>query len=262
MPQRSFSSCNSCCGLLAVILGVLGGSLVHAVNENNADSDLQRSLGPCHMQSSDFDKCIQQALNDLQKYYKTGIPAYHVKPFEPQHSDYVELRRGFAAQGIGNFYLVLRNVFDRGWSNSKVTRFQAHLAEQRITFSQHFPEKTLEGQYEFTASVLGTQIQRQGPWNLTLRDYSQTTDIVRVAGPGSLLKVHVEIDGIGGMEIHAGNLLGPSINPLADTIVNSLWQLGLPFLKPMLSELVSSAFTDIFNESFRNFPLAKFLSAK
>ncbi|BFF89315.1 uncharacterized protein DMAD_08102 [Drosophila madeirensis] len=253
MSLRGFSNCNSCCGLLAVILVVLGGSLVHAVEENNADSDLQRSLGPCHMQSSDFDKCIQQALNDLQKYYKTGMPAYHVKPFEPHHSDYVELRRGFAAQGIGNFYLVLRNVFDRGWSNSKVTRFQAHLAEQRITFSQ---------QYEFTASVLGTQIQRQGPWNLTLRDYSQTTDIVRVGGPGSLLKVHVEIDGIGGLEIHAGNLLGPSINPMADTIVNGLWQLGLPFLKPMLNELVSSAFTDIFNESFRYFPLAKFLSAK
>lgn len=82
----------------------------------------------------------------------------------------------------------------------------------------------------------------------------------RIGEPGSLIKVHVEVDRIGGMELHIENLLkGQPLNQLADGVINSMWQLGLPFIKPMINELVSSAFTDIFNESFRHFPLEKFL---
>lgn len=47
-------------------------------------------------------------------------------------------------------------------------------------------------------------VSRSGHWNLTLRDYSQTT---RVKRNGTGLDVHIEIDHIGDMEIHVGNLL-------------------------------------------------------
>lgn len=89
---------------------------------------------------------------------------------------------------------------------------------------------------------------------------SQTTSVRRVGAPGSLLKVHVEVDRIGGMELHIGELLGQPLNQLADGVINSMWQLGLPFVRPMINELVSTAFTDIFNESFRHFPLENFLA--
>jgi len=90
---------------------------------------------------------------------------------------------------------------------------------------------------------------------------SQTTSVRRIGDPGSLIKVHVEVDRIGGMELHIENLLqGQPLNQLADGVINSMWQLGLPFIKPMINELVSTAFTDIFNESFRYFPLEKFLA--
>lgn len=34
-----------------------------------------------------------------------------------------------------------------------------------------------------------------------------------------------------------------------------MWQPSFPFIKPLINDLVSVAFTDIFNESFRYFPL-------
>lgn len=52
--------------------------------------------------------------------------------------------------------------------------------------------------------ALGLSVFRGGRWNLTLRDYSQTTRIKR---DGSGVDVHVEVDHIGDMDIHVGNLL-------------------------------------------------------
>lgn len=93
--------------------------------------------------------------------------------------------------------------------------------------------------------------------------FSQTTSVRRVNGPGSLLKVHVEVDHIGGMTLHISNFFGPNkilLNNLMDFLINSTWKLGLPFIKPLINDLVSTAFTDIFNESFRYFPFEKFIS--
>lgn len=72
----------------------------------------------------------------------------------------------------------------------------------RIIYSQYFPEKSLEGQYDFKAAVLGKPMHTRGIWNLTLYDYSQTTSVTRIGGPGGLLKVRVEIDRIGDMSLH------------------------------------------------------------
>ncbi|XP_034661439.1 circadian clock-controlled protein [Drosophila subobscura] len=262
MSQRCSSNCNSCGSrLLAafVVVQLVNVAQVHASNQIDVESDLRHLLGRCHSQSDEYNDCMKQVFNDLRAYFTTGIPDYHIKPFDPHHSDYVELRRGDGAHGIGSFRLVLRNVSEYGWSKSEVTKFHADAEDQRIVYAQYFPDKTLEGQYEFSGKMLGTEIKRRGPWNLTLYDYSQTTSVLRVGGPGSLLKVHVEVDRIGGMELHIGNLLGQSLNSLADGVINSMWQLGLPFVKPMINELVSTAFTDIFNESFRYFPLESFL---
>lgn len=52
--------------------------------------------------------------------------------------------------------------------------------------------------------AFGLGVLRSGRWNMTLRDYSQTTRIKR---NGEALDVHVEVDHIGDMEIHVGNLL-------------------------------------------------------
>lgn len=94
---------------------------------------------------------------------------------------------------VDNFFFFLNeNIFRTDWDT------------QRIIYSQYFPEKWLEGEYEFKADVLGIDMVRTGHWNLTLRDYSQTTRIKK-NGPG--LDVRVEIDHIGDMDIHIGNLL-------------------------------------------------------
>lgn len=93
--------------------------------------------------------------------------------------------------------------------------------------------------------------------------FSQTTSVRRLGEPGSILKVHIEIDRIGGLKMHIGDALLPGrarLDNVADGVINSMWPIGLPFIKPIINEIISTAFTDIFNESFRYFPLERFLN--
>jgi hypothetical protein len=39
-----------------------------------------------------------------------------------------------------------------------------------------------------------------------------------------------------------------------DSVINVGWRPFLPIVKPLIDDLVSTAFTDIFNKYFQNFP--------
>ncbi|XP_019892894.2 uncharacterized protein LOC101889419 [Musca domestica] len=245
---------------LIAFCGITIGS-TNAIEQPSIREEMSRLLGKCHLQSDDYDFCMKDVFNDLRAYFPTGIPEYNVKPFDPHHASFVELRRG-DQNGLG-FKLILRNVSEYGWTQSEVTKFHSDFEQNRIIYSQYFPEKSLNGWYEFSAKVFGTLIKRSGFWNMTLYDYSQTTSVRRLGAPGTLLKIHVEVDRIGGMRMHVGDVLAPGrarLDNVSDGVINSAWPLGLPFIKPIINELVSTAFTDIFNESFRYFPLHQFIS--
>jgi len=107
-----------------------------------------------------------------------GVPGYNIKPFDPHRSSFVELRRG-DPHGPGSLKLILRNVSEYGWTRSEVTKFHSDVEDQRIVYAQYFPEKSLEGQYDFVANVLGTELRRQGHWNLTLYDYRLSLFMLR-----------------------------------------------------------------------------------
>ena len=92
--------------------------------------------------------------------------------------------------------------------------------------------------------------------------FSQTTSVRRLGEPGSILKVRIEIDRIGGLKMHVADILAQgrqNLNNFADGVINSMWPVGLPLIKPLINDMISVAFTDIFNESFRNFPIHNFL---
>jgi hypothetical protein len=41
---------------------------------------------------------------------------------------------------------------------------------------------------------------------------------------------------------------------ILDSIINVSWRPFLPAVRPLIDDLVSTAFTDIFNKNFQNFP--------
>lgn len=47
---------------------------------------------------------------------------------------------------------------------------------------------------------------------------------------------------------------------IGDFFINNMWQVGFPIVKPLINDLVSTAFTDIFNESFRYLQLDNFIT--
>lgn len=175
----------------------------------------------------------------------------------------MELRRGDQNR-VGGFKLMLRNVSEYGWSRSNFTQFSTDFKQNQIIYSQFFPEKHLTGWYDFDGKIFGSNFSRQGYWNMTLYDYSQTTTIRRLGKYGSLLKVNIIMDNLGDLKMHVANILGgpgrPDLDTLSDGLINSMWPIGLPFIRSMINELVSTAFTDIFNESFRYFPVERFFT--
>lgn len=126
----------------------------------------------------------------------SGVPDYNIKPFDPHHCSYVELRRG-ESQGLGSFRLILRNVSEYGWARSEVTKFHADPEDQRIVYTQYFPDKSLEGEYEFAAKMLGTEMNRKGHWNLTLYDYRWAPSCMEICISQAVLQTPVLLSAFG-----------------------------------------------------------------
>ncbi|CAG9576113.1 unnamed protein product [Danaus chrysippus] len=217
--------------------------------------EIQKLFSSCKKRSKDFDACIKRAFNKLRPYFNRGIPDMGVAPFDPHFAKEVKQIRNLFGMG---YTLTLHDVYERGWTQSTVTKYKTDWENQQIIYSQYFPEKWLEGDYEFKGDVFGLDVLRSGRWNLTLRDYSQTTRIKR---KGEGVDVHVEVDHIGDMDIHVGNLLrGRSIMEMVlDRIINATWKPGFAMIRPLINDLVSTAFTDIWSKSFRNFPIQNFI---
>ncbi|XP_041973944.1 uncharacterized protein LOC121729487 [Aricia agestis] len=229
--------------------------LIVYVNCDEEVTEIQNIFAKCKKSSPEFDGCVKRALNKVRHYFKKGIPEYGIAPFDPHYAKEVRQQRSIFGMG---YTLTLLDTYERGWSNSTVTKYKTDWANERIIYSQYFPEKWLEGDYEFKGDALFLGVARSGHWNLTLRDYSQTTRIKR---NGAGLDVHVEIDHIGDMEIHVGNLLrGRSVmERVLDGIINSTWKPGFAVIRPLINDLVSTAFTDIMTNSFKSFPLDNFI---
>ncbi|KAJ8734997.1 hypothetical protein PYW08_014247 [Mythimna loreyi] len=217
--------------------------------------EIERIFSACKKKSPDFDGCIKRALNKMRPYFKLGIPEMGVAPFDPHFAR--EVKQARAIVGIG-YTLTLTSVYERGWSNSTVTKYKTDWDNKRIVYSQYFPEKWLNGDYEFKGDAFGLGALRSGTWNLTLRDYSQTTRIKR---NGTGVDVHVEVDHIGDMEIHVSNLVRGSgiLERMLDRLINATWKPGFAVIRPLINDLVSTAFTDIWSNSFKDFPIDNFI---
>ncbi|KAG6448020.1 hypothetical protein O3G_MSEX005281 [Manduca sexta] len=188
---------------LKYLISVCALVLCYLQNTNAANEayEIEKIFAACKKSSPEFDGCVKRAFNKVRPFFKVGIPDMGVAPFDPHFAK--EIKQSRAIRGIG-YTLTLNNVFERGWAQSTVTKYKTDWENQRIIYSQYFPEKWLNGDYEFKGDAFGLGVLRSGHWNLTLRDYSQTTRIKR---NGTGVDVHVEVDHIGDMEIHVGNLL-------------------------------------------------------
>ncbi|XP_043251477.1 uncharacterized protein LOC122396839 [Colletes gigas] len=208
----------------------------------------------CHPNVAGFDGCVRKALNEIRPYFKTGLVKYDVLPFDPFFAREVTVKRGMPNFG---FTLTLRNVTESGWSASKVTKFVSDLPHYKIVYTQSFPEKFLDGSYEFNGSVFASSMKNKGRFTLALYDLIQTTTVTKL--PGEKIQVSVDVQTIRDLKLHITNLLfGRQIlEDLLDRIINGAWQPGFVMTRRLINDLVSTAFTEIFEKAFHNFPFDK-----
>lgn len=49
------------------------------------------------------------------------------------------------------------------------------------------------------------------------------------------------------------------IENMLDSIINATWRPGFAIIRPLINDLVSTAFTKIWSQSFKNFPFEAFI---
>nr|XP_033333448.1 uncharacterized protein LOC117224550 [Megalopta genalis] len=222
-------------------------------------ADFEDHFKDCHPNVPGFDACIREALNAIRPYFKTGLSAYNVAPFDPFFAKEVSVKRGM--QNFG-FTLTLRNVTESGWSASKVTKFVSDLPHYKVVYTQSFPEKFLSGSYDFNANVFGTSVTNKGKFTLTLYDLVQTTTVTK--RPGQKIQVNVDVQTIRDLKLHITHLLSgrQMLENILDRIINGAWQPGFVMTRGLINDLVSTAFTEIFGTAFRNFPFERIIKPK
>lgn len=241
------------------VLAALVASVALCWGQETANQTLD-FFKTCKIGRPDFDRCVMNGLNTMQKFFHTGLLQYNVGSFDPVFVKEVSQKRGGPNM---NYQLKLKNVYERGWAKSHVTKFRSDPRNYMIKYSQLFPEKYLEGDYEIVGRVFDYPLDNKGRFDLSLYNYTQTTTAVRrpyvrggnesQSGP---VKVKIQQDGIGDMKLHITNILKgrPALENVLDSIINVGWRPFLPIMKPLVDDLVSTAFTDIFNKYFQNFP--------
>lgn len=204
----------------------------------------------CRRSSSDFDRCVKDGLNNAKSFITTGVPELNIPAFDPIYAKEVVLKRGGPTF---NFKLKLRNVRESGWKLSTVTKFRSDFKQNLVQITQYFPDKHLEGEYEVESMIFQPN-NNKGKFNLALYELNQTTTLVKPKNAKSI-KVNVDVQEIGNMKLHVSNLLRgrTGLETVLDQLINSAaWRPGFLVVRPMINELVSTAFTDIYNRVFNN----------
>ncbi|KAG5875564.1 hypothetical protein JTB14_016934, partial [Gonioctena quinquepunctata] len=196
----------------------------------------------CRMNSSTFDDCVKDALNELRPYFRDGLPEYGIEPFDPFYAAEVPQKM---SNPFLNYRLVLRNVTESGWTASQVTKLRTDFTKEQMVITQFFPDKRLNGSYEIEGTFFGQKVRNQGTWDLALFDYIQTLTISRKgAGPSAPLKtapikVKCSILSCKKLELHIGNLAGGRtiVENMLDWVINRAWQPGFVILSPIINDL-------------------------
>ncbi|XP_015604817.2 uncharacterized protein LOC107272306 [Cephus cinctus] len=221
-----------------------------------SSGEFEDNFKNCHPDLPGFDTCVREGLNAIRPYFKTGLSEYGVEPFDPFFAREVKTSRGLPNLG---FTVTLKNVTESGWSSSKVTKFVSDLPNYKVRYTQSFPEKHLAGDYEFTGAILGSRMNNRGKFTLTLYDLIQTTTITMA--PNSKIQVRVDVQSIRDLALHISHLLygREVLEAILDRIINGVWQPGFSVTRPIINDLVSNAFTDIFGKAFQKFPFEKII---
>lgn len=82
--------------------------------------------------------------------------------------------------------------------------------------------------------------------------------------PGQKLRAQMDVQSIKDLKLHISNLLFGKrfLENILDKIINHTWQPGFVLTRGLINELVSTAFTEIFDNSFRNFPFEQIFKSK
>lgn len=111
---------------------------------------------------------MRHALNEVRPYFKYGVPEFNIPPFDPFYAREVVQRRG--GQRV-NYNLKLKNVYERGWTVSKVYKFKSDLNNGYIRYHQWFPEKYLQGEWEIDSNLVVAPYSNRGKFDLSLCRY-------------------------------------------------------------------------------------------
>ncbi|CAI6346206.1 unnamed protein product [Macrosiphum euphorbiae] len=265
MPLSEVRRCVTIKFTLLLMLAAVGlaqspdSNSINGPNKANggAVSKFRKYFSQCQTHTVEFDECIKNAINNVRPYFTTGVPELGIPPFDPFFASVVKQSKG---AGVFGYKLTLYNVTETGWRLSEIKKIKTNFNTNTIKLTHYFPEKYLEGYYEAENTILRPGVTTIGQFNMTLYDYIQTMTISKPKNTNRI-KVSVQLEEIGNMSLHISNLLRGRVivENVLDRVINASWRVGLPVVKPLINDLVASAFTKIWNDIFNDFDFSYLL---
>lgn len=213
--------------------------------------EFRKHFSQCKTRTKEFDECIKNGINSVRPYFTKGVPEIGIPPFDPFFATEVKQSRG---PGLLGYKLSIHNVSESGWRQSEIRKVKTNFNTNSMTLTHYFPEKYLEGYYEMENTILRPGVITAGHFNLTLYDYIQKMTISKPKNSNQIV-TSVQILEIGNMSLHMSNLLRGRVivENVLDRIINTSWRVGFPVVKPIINDLVSTAFTKIWTDAFKDF---------
>ncbi|KAI5718315.1 hypothetical protein M8J77_019400 [Diaphorina citri] len=221
-------------------LGISGG-------EGSSSSDFAQLFSKCVRGTPEFDHCIKDAINNARAFYTTGVPELNLPPIDPWNLDEVEQYRS-------SYEIKLTNIQESSWAKATIYKFKSSLKPGGyVQFTQFAPITSLEGEYR----ALGKKAKgfSEGRFNFTLHDMHRTILITRNKLSPEKLKVKHSIHEIGNAKIYISNLADGRVERenFDNLVINSFWKFGFPLVRPLVEELLDSAYSKKYTEIFANF---------
>ncbi|XP_050548943.1 uncharacterized protein LOC126910423 [Daktulosphaira vitifoliae] len=141
-------------------------------------SRLSKYVKICKINDPQFDPCVNNAMKDIFKYAKTGIPEANIPIMEPFKIPEIDLSifQALSPQILGSrqnadkFRAFARNVIIHHASELKINRIKTDMKEKKFNLNLNLPFLDIVGEYDVNLILFGLPIKSIGPLKSNVTD--------------------------------------------------------------------------------------------
>lgn len=211
-----------------------------------------------------LNSCLQQTLEDLRPYLKTGIRELNLPPLEPMHIQRIVFSQGDTGVKVES---VFTQVKVTGLSNFTTRFINADPERQQLTVGLSVPRLYVAGDYNLHGNIILLPISGSGTFwadfmGVEATGTSQMNIMTNPAGVQQLRVSQTNVDfTIANMKIHLNNLFNGDkiLEETMNLFLNDHGREILQDVKPEVTVRLNELVQKVMNDALSQLPVSAFL---